>query len=257
MPDINQEIAPGLVTKFRDMGDGTHAPVVATAGGGTGGGGGDASAANQLTGNATLGRIDTATGTPADAAWTAGNGTVVGILKAIAAKLLGTITVSIPGQRAQRAISTPVTIATASTRQAGTLLGPLIPVGIPLTSINQTITITGITISSSNGASTSRLQAAVYLFSAAAPAGLPGTTDGTVFAPTAAALAAATYLGPLGTPNQGINPASGTGYSLTISGLSQAAVAGSGGSLWVAVVLTGAYTTIANEQLTATVTALT
>jgi hypothetical protein len=256
MPDINQQIAPGLVTKFRDMGDGTHAPVVATAGGG-GGGGGDASAANQLTGNASLGRIDTATGTPADVAWSTGAGTIIALLKAIAAKILGTITVSIPGQRAQRVAGTTATILNATARAAGTLLGPLMQVQVPLAPTNGVAVITGLTLISSNGASTSRLQGAVYLFSAAAPAGLPGTTDGSPFEPTAAALAAATYLGPLGTPNQGVNPKAGTGYALSISGMAIPAATGASGAVWVAVVLSGPYTPIANETIQPIVTALT
>lgn len=108
MADLLLAILDGSVSKrLKDMGDGTYAEVVSVSGasGGGGGGSGDASASNQLVGNASLANIDADIGAQADAAWSGtGNSTVIAALKAIWTALKSTITIY--GQRPVRSNNT-------------------------------------------------------------------------------------------------------------------------------------------------------
>lgn len=87
---------------------------VAGISGGGGGGSGDASAANQVTGNASLASIDADIGNVADAAYSGtGNSTVIGALKAIANRALGVLKSSNTNQVTPQVISTTAALLNA------------------------------------------------------------------------------------------------------------------------------------------------
>jgi hypothetical protein len=151
------------------------------------------------------------------------------------------------GQRVKKLASNATfTLATAQTRNAGTLLNGLVAVqtGAPALGF---VTITGVSIASSNGAvaTGARAQFTVFSFGASSPAGLQSTLDNSVFSLTQAASAQAGHIGLLGGTLQNSGTAS---YGYAMNGLAVPQQVDANGRFWLAFVLNGNYTNIVNEQ---------